>query len=293
VVLISGNGQPLAERQWGAGFLPSQYQGVKLRSSGEPVLYISDPAGFDKSQRAEFIGDLRKLNELELAAENSPEISARIAQYELAFRMQSSVPDLIDLSKEPARTFELYGPDAKKPGTYAANCLMARRLAERGVRLIQLYHRAWDHHLTLPKSIRTASLETDQPTAALIQDLRERGLLEDTLVIWAGEFGRTVYSQGKLTADDYGRDHHPRAFTIWLAGGGVKPGITIGETDDYSYNIARDPVDTHDLNATILRCLGIDHTRLTYRYQGRYFRLTDVFGKVVQQALNFDATSRG
>jgi hypothetical protein len=291
VVMISGNGQSLAERQWGAGFLPSQYQGIKLRSVGDPVLNISDPAGFQKSQRTQFIDHLRKLNQLEFETVNNPEISARIAQYELAFRMQSSVPELIDLSKEPARTFELYGPEAKKPGTYAANCLMARRLAERGVRFIQVYHRAWDHHNTLPKSIRTAALENDQPTAALIQDLKERGLLEDTLVIWAGEFGRTVYSQGKLTADDYGRDHHPYAFTIWLAGGGIKPGTTIGETDDYSYNITRDPVNPYDLNATILRCLGIDHTRLTYRYQGRYFRLTDVFGRVVQQALNFDATS--
>src|SRR5262249_40454407 len=259
VVMISGRDGSLADRLWGSGFLPSQYQGIKLRSVGEPVLYISDAAGVDQSQRTEFIGNLKKLNQLEFEAVNNPEISARIAQYELAFRMQSSVPELIDLSKEPARTFELYGPDARKPGTYAANCLMARRLAERGVSFIQLYHRAWDHHNTLPQRIRTAALENDQPTAALIQDLKERGMLEDTLVIWAGEFGRTVFSQGKLTADDYGRDHHPRAFTVWLAGGGIKPGITIGETDDYSYNITRDPVHIYDLNATILRCLGIDH----------------------------------
>jgi hypothetical protein len=291
VVMISGSGQALAEREWGAGFLPSQYQGIKLRSVGEPVLNISDAAGFDKSQRTEFIDHLKKLNEIEFSAVKDPEINARIAQYELAFRMQSSVPELIDLRKEPARTFELYGPDSKRPGTYAANCLMARRLTERGVRFIQLYHRAWDHHVALPKNIRTAALENDQATAALIQDLKERGLLDETLVIWAGEFGRTVYSQGKLTADDYGRDHHPRAFTIWMAGGGVKPGVTIGETDDFSYNITRDPVHIHDLNATILRCLGIDHTRLTYKYQGRHFRLTDVFGQVVQKALTFDASS--
>jgi Protein of unknown function (DUF1501) len=253
------------------------------------VLYVSDPAGFDKSQRARFINDLEKLNQLEFEVTNNPEIATRIAQYEMAFRMQTSVPELTDLSNEPEHTFELYGPDSKKPGTYAANCLLARRLAERGVRFIQLYHRAWDHHNGLPKGIRSACLQTDQPSAGLIQDLKERGLLDETLVIWAGEFGRTVYSQGKLTADDYGRDHHPRAFTIWMAGGGIRPGITLGETDDYGYNITQDPVHIHDLNATILRCLGIDHTRLTYKYQGRQFRLTDTAGRVVQKALTFDA----
>jgi hypothetical protein len=289
VVMITGNGQALAERQWGTGFLPSRYQGIKLRSVGDPVLYVSNPAGFDQSQRARFIDDLGKLNQLQFEATNNPEITTRIAQYEMAFRMQSSVPDLTDLSEEPAHTFELYGADAKKPGTYAANCLLARRLAERGVRFIQLYHRAWDHHAALPKEIRKACLEADQPSAGLIQDLKERGLLDETLVIWAGEFGRTVYSQGKLTADDYGRDHHPRAWTIWLAGGGIKPGITIGETDEYGYNIVQDPVHVHDLNATILRCLGIDHRRLTYKYQGRNFRLTDTAGRVVQKALTFEA----
>jgi hypothetical protein len=289
VVMITGNGQSLAERQWGTGFIPSRYQGIKLRSVGDPVLYVSDPAGFDKSQRASFIKNLEKLNEIEFEAVNNPEITTRIAQYEMAFRMQTSVPELTDLSKEPEHTFELYGPDSRKPGTYARNCLMARRLAERGVRFIQLYHRAWDHHGGLPRGIRTASLQTDQPSAGLIQDLKERGLLDDTLVIWAGEFGRTVYSQGKLTADDYGRDHHPRAFTIWMAGGGIKPGTTIGTTDDYSYNITQDPVHIHDLNATILRCMGIDHTRLTYKYQGRHFRLTDTAGRVIQNALSFTA----
>ena len=291
VVMITGSGQSLAERQWGTGFMPSRYQGIKLRSVGDPVLYVSDPPGYDKSLREHFINDLAKLNKLEFEIEKNPEISTRIAQYEMAFRMQTSVPELTDLSKEPARTFELYGPDSKKPGTYAANCLMARRLAERGVRFIQLYHRAWDHHSGLPKTIRVNAKETDQANAGLIQDLKDHGLLDDTLVIWAGEFGRTVYSQGKLTADDYGRDHHPRAFTIWMAGGGVKAGTTVGATDDFSYNITEDPVHVHDVNATILRCLGIDHLRLSYKFQGRYFRLTDTAGTVVKKALNFDPTA--
>jgi uncharacterized protein DUF1501 len=285
VVMVTGNGQALAERLWGTGFLPSRYQGVKLRSAGDPVLYVSDPAGFDRSQRESFIGDLEKLNQIELDEVKNPDIATRIAQYEMAFRMQASVPELTDLSKESEETFELYGPESRKPGTFAANCLMARRLAERGVRFIQLYHRAWDHHGGLPRAIQSACRETDQPSAALIQDLKRRGLLDDTLVIWGGEFGRTVYCQGKLTAQDYGRDHHPRCFTIWLAGGGVKGGQSIGETDDYSYNITKDPVHVHDLNATIMHCLGIDHTRLTYKYQGRHFRLTDVHGEVVKQAL--------
>jgi len=285
VVMITGNGQSLADRLWGTGFLPSKYQGVKLRSVGDPVLYVSNPEGFDRAQRAEFIDDLDKLNTLDLDAVNNPEIATRIAQYEMAFKMQASVPELTDLSKEPEHTYQLYGEDARKPGTFAANCLMARRLAERGVRFIQLYHRAWDHHLGLPRGIRQACRETDQACAGLVQDLKERGLLEDTLVIWGGEFGRTVYCQGKMTPDDYGRDHHPRCFTMWMAGAGIKPGISIGTTDDYSYNIASDPVHIHDLNATILNSLGIDHTRLTYKYQGRHFRLTDVHGSVVKQAL--------
>jgi len=289
VVMITGNGQSLAERDWGTGFIPSRYQGVRLRSVGDPVLYASNPEGFDKSQRAQFISNLEKLNTINLRAVNNPEISTRIAQYEMAFRMQTSVPELMDLSKEPERTFELYGADSRKPGTFAANCLMARRLAERGVRFIQLYHRAWDHHTALPKNIRIASQQVDQPCAALIQDLKERGLLDDTLVVWGGEFGRTVYSQGILTADDYGRDHHGKAFTVWLAGGGIQPGVSIGSTDDYGFNIAENPVQVHDLNATILRCLGIDHMRLTYKYQGRHFRLTDTAGQVVQKALTFDA----
>jgi Protein of unknown function (DUF1501) len=289
VVMITGNGQSLAERDWGTGFIPSRYQGVRLRSVGDPVLYASNPEGFDKSQRSQFISNLEKLNTIKLEAVNNPEISTRIAQYEMAFRMQTSVPELMDLSKEPEHIFELYGPDSRKPGTFAANCLMARRLAERGVRFIQLYHRAWDHHTALPKNIRVASQQVDQPCGALIQDLKQRGLLDDTLVVWGGEFGRTVYSQGILTADDYGRDHHGKAFTVWLAGGGIKPGVSIGATDDYGFNVAENPVQVHDLNATILRCLGIDHMRLTYKYQGRHFRLTDTAGQIVQQALNFDA----
>jgi hypothetical protein len=290
VVMISQgtgnpNDQPLADRQWGSGFLPTKYQGVKFRSQGDPVLYLSNPEGFSSEQRRRFIDDVRGLNQLELEDYGDPEIATRIAQYEMAYKMQSSVPELADLSKEPARTFELYGPDARKPGTFAANCLLARRLAERGVRFIQLFHRGWDQHTNLPAQIAGQAKDTDQACAALVQDLKERGLLDDTLVVWGGEFGRTVYCQGKLTANDYGRDHHPRCFTMWLAGAGVKPGITFGETDDYCYNIVKDPVHVHDLHATILHCLGIDHTRLTYKFQGRAFRLTDVHGNVVKEIL--------
>jgi uncharacterized protein (DUF1501 family) len=225
------------------------------------------------------------LNQVEMDEFGDPEIVTRIAQYEMAYKMQSSVPELTDLSREPARTFELYGPDARKPGTFAANCLLARRLAERGVRFIQLFHRGWDQHNELPKQIIGQARDTDQASAALVQDLKERGLSKDTLVVWGGEFGRTVYCQGKLTADNYGRDHHPRCFTMWLAGGGIRPGMTLGETDDFCYNIVKDPVHVHDLHATILHTLGIDHTRLTYRFQGRDFRLTDVAGSVVKPVL--------
>ena len=290
VVMISQgsgnpNDQPLAERQWGSGFLPSKYQGVKFRSLGDPVLYLSDPDGFTQAERRRFIDDLGKLNQVELDQFGDPEIATRIAQYEMAYKMQSSVPELTDLSKESAHTFDLYGPDARKPGTFAANCLLARRMAERGVRFIQLFHRGWDQHNELPKQIQGQARDTDQASAALVQDLKERGLLEDTLVVWGGEFGRTVYCQGKLTADNYGRDHHPRCFTMWLAGGGIKPGVSLGETDDYCYNIVKDPVHVHDLHATILRTLGIDHTKLTYKFQGRNFRLTDVSGNVVKSIL--------
>jgi uncharacterized protein (DUF1501 family) len=270
---------------WGSGFLPSVHQGVKLRSTGDPVLYLSNPPGFDAASRRRMLDGLAQLNHIEEQSYGDPEINTRIAQYELAYRMQASVPDLMDLSKEPATTFEEYGPDSKKPGTYAANCLLARRLIERGVRFVQLFHRGWDQHGNLPQQIRGQCMDTDQPSAALVRDLKQRGLLDETLVIWGGEFGRTVYSQGALTADNYGRDHHPRCFTRWMAGGGIKGGMTYGETDDFCYNITADPVHIHDLNATTLRLLGIDHERLTYRYQGRDYRLTDVAGKVVQPLL--------
>lgn len=290
VVMVSlGTGntgdQPLYDRLWGSGFLPSRYQGVKFHNGPDPVLYLSNPKGIAPGMRRRFLDDLAALNRKNAEDYGDPEIVSRIAQYEMAFRMQSSVPELTDLTSEPESTFERYGPDARKPGTYAANCILARRLAERGVRFIQLFHRGWDQHGNLPKQIRNQALDTDQATAALVLDLKERGLLDDTLVVWGGEFGRTVYSQGRLTEDNYGRDHHPRCFTVWLAGGGIKPGLTIGETDDFSYNITRDPVSVFDLNATILHLLGVDHTKLTYRYQGRYFRLTDVHGEVLRKIL--------
>jgi hypothetical protein len=273
--------QPLYDRLWGSGFLPSKYQGVKLRSVGDPVLHLSNPEGLSGDTRRRMLDDLAKLNQIKLEETGDPEIATRIAQYELAYRMQTSVPELTDVSKEPAHIFDLYGPHSRKPGTFAANCLLARRLVERGVRFVQLFHRGWDQHVNLPKMIAGQCRDTDQPTMALIIDLRQRGLLDDTLVIWGGEFGRTVYCQGTLTQDDYGRDHHPRCFTIWLAGGGIKGGMSYGETDDFSYNIVKDPVHVHDLNATILHCLGIDHKQLTFKFQGRHHRLTDVHGSVV------------
>lgn len=279
------NDQPLYDRLWGSGFLPSQYQGIKFRSAGDPVLFLSNPPGLGDQARRRMLDDLAKLNGLQLQEYGDPEIATRIAQYELAYRMQTSVPELTDVSQESEHTFDLYGPDSRKPGTYAANCLLARRLAERGVRFIQLFHRGWDQHLNLPKAIAGQCRDTDQASAALLHDLAQRGLLDETLVIWGGEFGRTVYCQGTLTAEDYGRDHHPRCFSAWLAGGGIKPGMSYGSTDDYSYNITENPVHVHDLHATILHCLGIDHTRLTYKFQGRYYRLTDVHGKVVEPLL--------
>lgn len=290
VVMVSvGTGnmgdQPLYDRLWGSGFLPSNYQGVKFFPGKDPVLYLSNPPGVNERVRRRFLDDLARLNQKNAQEFGDPEILSRVAQYEMAYRMQSSVPELTDLSNEPEETFERYGPAARKPGTFAANCILARRLAERGVRFVQLFHRGWDQHTNLPKQIGNQCRDTDQATAALITDLKERGLLADTLLVWGGEFGRTVYSQGKLAADNYGRDHHPRCFTVWLSGGGIKPGITIGETDDFSYNITRDAVHVHDLNATILHCLGIDHTRLTYKYQGRSFRLTDVHGTVIKKIL--------
>jgi hypothetical protein len=290
VVMVSqGSGnpadQPLYDRLWGSGFLPTRYQGVKFRSVGDPVLHINNPDGFEHAARRQFIDDVVALNQMKLEEIGDPEIATRIAQYEMAYRMQTSVPELLDLSKESPAVFDLYGPDSRKPGTFAANCLLARRLAERGVRFIQLFHRGWDQHNKLPEQIPGQARDVDQPCAALLTDLSERGLLDDTLVVWGGEFGRTVYCQGKLTPTDYGRDHHPRCFTMWLAGGGIKPGVTYGATDDYSYNIVENPVHVHDLHATILRCLGIDHTRLTFKYQGRHFRLTDVHGNVVRDIL--------
>ena len=289
VVMTSRGGklgdQPLADRLWGSGFLPTRYQGVKFRSGSDPVLFLSDPPGFDETARRRFLDVVRDLNQAKLEEAGDPEIATRIAQYEMAFRMQTSVPELSNVSNEPDRTFEMYGPDARKPGTFAANCLLARRLAERGVRFIQLFHRGWDQHARLPEQIRVQCQATDQASAALIQDLKQRGLLDDTLVVWGGEFGRTVYCQGKLTETDYGRDHHPRCFTVWMAGGGVKPGVTYGSTDDFSYNVVENPVHVHDLHATILHCLGIDHKRLTYKFQGRHFRLTDVHGNVLKDIL--------
>jgi len=287
VVLVTKDkgGQPLVSRLWGSAFLPSKYQGVRFRSGSDPVLYLGNPGGIDSTSRRAMLDRLRELHELELANARDPVIETRIAQYELAFRMQNSVPEATDLSSEPDAVFEEYGEESRKPGTYAANCILARRLAERGVRFIQLYHPGWDHHSSLPESIATQCKETDQPTAALLKDLKRRGMLDDTLVIWGGEFGRTNYCQGKLTREKFGRDHHPHCFTIWMAGGGVRPGITYGETDEYSYNVARDPVHVHDLQATILHLLGIDHERLTFKYQGRRFRLTDVHGEVVRGIL--------
>ena len=289
VVMIShGSGadsnQGLLDRLWGSGFLPSNHQGVKLRSGSDPVLYLSDPPGIDRNLRRKMLDSLSQLNTLKQTESHDPEIATRIAQYEMAFRMQSSVPDLTDLSHETAATFEAYGPESQKPGTFAANCLLARRMVERGVRMVQLYHRGWDQHGGLATNIPKQCRDVDQPQAALIADLKQRGLLDETLVIWGGEFGRTVYGQGGLK-DDYGRDHHGRCFSVWLAGGGIKPGAVYGATDDFGYNIMENPVHIHDLNATILQCLGVDHERLTFRQQGRDYRLTDVHGKVVSELL--------
>jgi hypothetical protein len=286
VAMVSGlEGQPLYDRLWGSGFLPTRYAGVKFRSVGDPVLYLSNPEGLSDAGRRRFLDDLAKLNQFKLDEFGDPEIETRISQYEMAYRMQASVPELTDISDEPDHIFDLYGEDARQPGTFAYNCLLARRLCERDVRFVQLFHRGWDQHTKLPKKISKQCKDTDQASAALVKDLKQRGLLKDTLVIWGGEFGRTVYCQGRLTADDYGRDHHPRCFTIWMAGGGVKRGVAYGETDDFSYNITRDPVHVHDLNATVLHCLGIDHKQLTFKYQGRHHRLTDVHGNLVKEIL--------
>ncbi|MDE0022360.1 MAG: DUF1501 domain-containing protein [Candidatus Poribacteria bacterium] len=286
-VLVSKNkgGQPLYSRLWGNGFLPSEHQGVQFRSGKDPVLYLTNPDGVTEDCRRLMLDGLKELNEIAYEREEDEEIRARTLQYEMAYRMQTSVPEAMDISNEPDHVFDMYGMDARDPGTYAANCLLARRLLERDVRFVQLYHKGWDQHGNLPNAIRQQCLETDQASAALVKDLKMRGLLEDTLVIWGGEFGRTSYCQGRLTRSNYGRDHHPRCFTVWMAGGGVKPGTVYGETDQLGYNIASDPVHVHDLHATMLHLLGIDHERLTHKYQGRRFRLTDVHGEVVQGVL--------
>lgn len=287
VVLLSGNtrgGQPLLSKYWHSGFLPGRHQGVQFRSAGDPVMNLTDPPGISRDDRRSIVNAVNQLNALKLESNGDPEIEARINAFELAFRMQSTVPELTDLTREPQHILEMYGAEPGR-ASFANNCLLARRMVERGVRCVQLYDRDWDHHQNIPEGLPTKCKETDKATAALIQDLAQRGLLDDTLVIWGGEFGRTTYCQGTLTADSYGRDHHPRCFTMWLAGGGIKPGIVLGKTDDFSYNIVEDPIHVHDLQATILHCLGFDHERMTYRYQGRDFRLTDVGGKVVTKLL--------
>ncbi len=278
-------GQLFFEHYWGSGFLPSRFQGVKLRSEGDPVLYLSNPKGMSREVRRGILDDLAELNEMRHETEGDPEIKTRIAQYEMAFRMQTSVPEVADISKEPQKVLDMYGPDVKRPGSFARHCLLARRFAERGVRFIQLFHAGWDQHQNLPTQLEVQCRDTDQPSAALVKDLEARGLLDETLVIWGGEFGRTTFCQGDPKAKKYGRDHHPRCFTIWMAGGGVKAGSVYGETDDFAYNVVKDGVDAHDLQATVLHLLGIDHTRLTFKYQGRHYRLTDVHGKVVKGVL--------
>jgi hypothetical protein len=288
VVLLSrarGGDQPLYSWLWGSGFLPSQHQGVQFRSGKDPVLYLNDPDGLDRESRRTMLDSLRALEEQQHARVLDPEINARIAQYEMAYRMQTAVPEAMDLSTEPDAAIDMYGPEARKPGTFAANCLLARRLAERNVRFIQLYHQGWDQHGNLPADIQIMTKSVDQPSAALVMDLKQRGLLDDTLVIWGGEFGRTNYSQGKLERANYGRDHHPRCFSIWMAGAGVKKGLVYGDTDEFGYNITRNPVHVHDFQATLMHLLGVDHERLIFRHQGRRYRLTDVHGTVVKDLL--------
>ena len=290
VVLTSiGSGrsddQPLYDRLWGSGFLPTEHQGVKFRNTGDPVLFLSDPHGIDRQTRRGMLDDLMGLNKIRKTVSGDPEVDTRIAQYELAFRMQMSVPELLDISDEPQTILDMYGPDVKRKGSFAYNCLLARRMAERGVRFTQLFHMGWDHHAGLPKAVAGQAKDVDQASAALIKDLKQRGMLDETLVVWGGEFGRTVYSQGEQSAMNYGRDHHPRCFSIWLAGGGIKGGVSFGKTDDFSYNIVEDPISVHDLHATMLHLLGINHERLTFRYQGRDFRLTDVSGSIVKEWL--------
>ena len=287
IVLITKGkgGQPLYARLWGNGFLPSQHQGVQFRAGKDPVLYLNNPPGISREDRRKQLGFLRQLQENQFKKLQDPEIEARIAQYEMAFRMQASVPEITDTSDEPDYIYDMYGEDSRIPGTYAANCLLARRLAEKGVRFIQLYHRGWDAHDNLPKILTRQTKETDQASAALILDLKQRGLLNDTLVIWGGEFGRTNYSQGQLSDTNYGRDHHPKCFSVWMAGAGIKPGMMYGKTDEFSYNITENPVHIHDFQATVMHLLGIDHERFTFKFQGRRYRLTDVHGHVVKDIL--------
>ncbi len=277
--------QPLYTKLWNNAFLPSEHQGVLFRSGNDPILYLNDPKGLDKVSRRDMLDALSKLHKLEIEQTLDDDLNGKIAQYEMAYRMQTSVPETLDVSKEPDSVFELYGQNARKPGTYAANCLLARKLIENDVRFVQLYHQGWDQHSNLPSEIAKLAKDVDQPSAALILDLKQRGLLEDTLVVWGGEFGRGCYSQGKLTVDNYGRDHHPRCYSIWIAGAGVKKGFTYGETDDFGYNIIKDPVHIHDYQATVMHLMGIDHERFTFKTQGRRYRLTDVAGKVVKSVL--------
>jgi len=279
------DGQPLYDRLWGSGFLPTTHQGVRFRSAGDPVLYLSNPAGVPEKIKRSMLDALAELNGRRLETVGDPEIATRIAQYELAFRMQSSIPELTDISNEPKHVLDMYGPDVHKPGTYASNCLLARRLSERGVRFVQLFHMGWDQHGNLPNALRGQCRDTDQPSAALVWDLAQRGLLEDTLVVWGGEFGRTAYCQGRLSRNNYGRDHHPRCFSLWMAGGGIRGGMSWGQTDDFSYNVVANPVEVHDLHATMLHLLGMDHRKLTFRFQGRDHRLTDVHGHVQHQLI--------
>ncbi|MDO7135820.1 DUF1501 domain-containing protein [Algibacter lectus] len=287
ITLVSknGKGQPLKSSLWGNGFLPTEHQGVQFRSGKDPVLYLSDPENYNGNDRRHMLDYLGGLNDIQNDAYGDPEIQARMSQYEMAFKMQTSVPEVADLSDESDHIFELYGKDSRDPGTYAANCLMARKLLEKGVKFVQLYHQGWDQHNNCPGGLKNQCKKTDQGTAALIKDLKQRGMLDDTLVIWGGEFGRTVYSQGQLTKENHGRDHHPKAFTMWMAGAGVKPGFSYGETDDFSYNVIKDPLHVHDFHATLMHLVGVDHERLTFKHQGRRYRLTDVHGHVVKDLL--------
>ena len=287
VVMISkgGGAQPLSAGAWGSGFLPSHHQGLQFRAGKDPVLYLNNPYGIHPGDRRRSLDFIRDVNEIQLDRWGESEISSKISQYEMAYRMQMNVPEVVDISGEPDYIFDLYGPDASTPGTYAYNCILARKLAEQDVRFIQLYHMGWDQHGNLPSGIKRQAGQTDQPTAALITDLKQRGLLDDTLVIWGGEFGRTSFSQGRLTEKNYGRDHHPGCYTMWMAGGGIRPGLVYGETDEFGYNVIRDGVHVHDFQATLLHLMGIDHEQLTYRYQGRRFRLTDVHGHVIRDLL--------